>query len=339
MTGLDEKILQCLIVDGRLPFRRVAEVVGVSEQTVARRYRGMRDAGHVRVGVVLSSFARDRRAWAVRIRCRPDAAGTLAEALAARDDVGWVSLVSGGSEIDCATATPSDADEAGVLSRLPHTREVLSFDARALLHAFAGSSGGWSALGGPLDPEEEVRLRELADAERADRAARAVATSYDVRLTDDDGPLLEALAWDGRASVAALARELDRPVSRVSARLELLLGSGLAYVATDVLPEAFGFHASAVLHLRVPPGQVVATGETLAGHRETGFVAATTGATNLMAVVTCRRAEDLFDYTTEKVGALPDVQHLDVAPVLRRVKEARARVVGGRFAPPRSAQA
>ena len=38
-----------LIVDGRGPFARIAAVLGSSEQTVARRYRRLREAGVIRV--------------------------------------------------------------------------------------------------------------------------------------------------------------------------------------------------------------------------------------------------------------------------------------------------
>ena len=53
LDALDRQITHALQCDPRVPFRRVAEVIGVSEQTVARRYRGLVRSGAVRVvGVV-----------------------------------------------------------------------------------------------------------------------------------------------------------------------------------------------------------------------------------------------------------------------------------------------
>jgi hypothetical protein len=39
LDSLDLKLLQALQLDGRAPFKRIAEVLGVSDQTVARRLR------------------------------------------------------------------------------------------------------------------------------------------------------------------------------------------------------------------------------------------------------------------------------------------------------------
>lgn len=320
---MDELILQCLILDGRASFRRIADVVGVSEQTAARRVRDMHAAGLARVVVRPSGFSPARRAWTVRIRCRPDAGTKLAEALADRDDVGWVALVSGGSEIICTTTGAPGAETEGVLARLPRTGPVLSFDAQALLRAFASSTAEWTMFDERLGEGQIARLLDGSD-----RTGSGVAS-----LDEADAPLLAALAVDGRASVAALARATGWPTSRVASRLEALLGAGLLYVGTDFLPEAFGYHATAIMYLTVPPGRIVEVGEALATHRETGFVAATTGSANLFAVVTCRTLDDLFRYVSEEVGALPEVQQMDLAPYLRRVKQFGSRVVDGRLVP------
>src|ERR1700678_1587500 len=101
MDALDLQIVQCLLRDGRAPLRRVARSLGVSEQTVARRYRGLLAAGALRVQAQPDDQATGRQRWFVRVQCRPDAAAVLAASMAARDDVSWVSITSGGSEIIC----------------------------------------------------------------------------------------------------------------------------------------------------------------------------------------------------------------------------------------------
>ena len=42
LDALDLKLLHALQIDGRAPFSRIAEVLGVSDQTVARRFRRLR---------------------------------------------------------------------------------------------------------------------------------------------------------------------------------------------------------------------------------------------------------------------------------------------------------
>ncbi|MEV5322939.1 MULTISPECIES: AsnC family protein [unclassified Nonomuraea] len=49
---LDRRLIHALQLDARAPFSRIAEVLGVSDQTVARRYRRLRSAGLLRVVAV-----------------------------------------------------------------------------------------------------------------------------------------------------------------------------------------------------------------------------------------------------------------------------------------------
>ena len=56
LDRLDRQLLHALQFDGRASFRVLAELLGASEQTIARRYRRLREAGVVRV-VVLSAPA------------------------------------------------------------------------------------------------------------------------------------------------------------------------------------------------------------------------------------------------------------------------------------------
>ena len=77
----------------------------------------------------------------------------LADALAKRADVGWVSLTSGGTEILCAVrshlAHGTESGQDLLLRRLPHTKEVLDFGAQMVLHRFderLGSMGDLTEL-------------------------------------------------------------------------------------------------------------------------------------------------------------------------------------------------
>ena len=66
MDRLDRQIIQCLRYNGRAPFRRIAEVLEVSEQTVARRFRTLHSRGTLRVTVVRDPRAAGRQVWSVR---------------------------------------------------------------------------------------------------------------------------------------------------------------------------------------------------------------------------------------------------------------------------------
>src|SRR3984885_1787659 len=162
MEASDQQIIQCLLRDGRAPFRRIAGALGVSEQTVARRYRRLLAAGALRVQVQPDERATGRQRWFVRVQCRPDAAAALADSMAARDDVSWVSITSGGSEIVCVAFSDQSREDGSVLARLPRTRQVLSFTAFAVLHMHVSSSEAkWMPFDEPLTPAQIAALHSV----------------------------------------------------------------------------------------------------------------------------------------------------------------------------------
>jgi DNA-binding Lrp family transcriptional regulator len=150
MDALDRHLIQALQIAARAPFSRLAEVLGASEQTIARRYRRLADAGVVRI-IVLPATPPGLD-WYVRIGVRPGAAGRLASALAARDDVSWVSVTSGGAEVVCVSRPSSpELRDALLLERLPRTNAVTSLEALAILRVFSDDlRNEWSAFGDPL---------------------------------------------------------------------------------------------------------------------------------------------------------------------------------------------
>jgi DNA-binding Lrp family transcriptional regulator len=331
MDDLERGILQTLQIDPRAGFSKIAEVLGVSEQTVARRYRRLRGEGLLRIVGLVDPRSVGQSEWMVRVGCRPGGVGRLAEALARRDDVSWVTLTAGGSEIVCSvrSRTAEQRDEL-LLQRLPATSQVLSMEAYAVLHRFAGgSSTDWTGYGPALRPDQVEALE-------AGRAVLFPGSGPDepVTLRPEDGPLLDELAVDGRASYAALAAAAGTTVGRVTRRLEALCRAGVLYFDLDVASGLMGFTAPAYLWLTVEPASLAATGEQLAGHPEIAFAAAVSGSANLAASILCRDLEDLYQYVTTKISAVAGLRQLAISPVLRRTKQAGSQMLGQRLAPP-----
>ena len=328
MDRIDRQIVHCLLRDGRLPFRRVGEVLGVSEQTVARRYRALNETGALRVIILPDVRAVGGQSWFVRILCRPGTAGALAETIAARPDVSRVGLASGGSEVLCAIQTTAETGGTVLLERLPRVANILHFDAAAVMHTYTGADTEWLAFDDPLS---RAQMDELLDGSKPGGATESGVLP--APLFPEDEPLLAQLAADGRSSITALARATGWPVSRVAVRLSELLTTGSVYTEIDLTPERFGFTTTAFLWLTVPPGELDATGRALSRYPETGFAAAMTGSANLLLAVTCRDTDALYSYVTDKVGASAAVRRVEVVPVLRRVKQGGTLVTNGRLEP------
>ncbi|GAA4625006.1 Lrp/AsnC family transcriptional regulator [Actinoallomurus vinaceus] len=314
LDELDRHLVHALQLDGRAPFSKIAEVIGVSDQTIARRYRRLRTAGVARVVGAVDAPRAGLVSWALRVRATPDAAGAVAAALARRTDTYWVHLLSGGTEITCGTMarTPEERDNL-LLQKLPRTGRVSSVTAHAILHLFAGGPGGWSGVHS-LSEEQVARLRP-----------EPPSPDYEpIELSEADHALLSALSADGRAGHAELASVTGWSESTVRRRMDELRRAGVLFYDLDARSEAFGYHAEARLWVSVLPSELVAVGEAIGGHPEVTFAAATTGPTNLLVAVACRDTRHLYRYLTERVGALEGVRHVETAPVIRTVKGAGA---------------
>jgi DNA-binding Lrp family transcriptional regulator len=309
LDDLERALVHALQVDGRAPFRKIADVLEVSENTVARRYRKLRSAGVMRVIGAVVGARLGHIAWTIRIKCTPDAAGAIATALARRPDTFWVHLLSGGTEISCVTQTRlSEEGDGLLLQKLSRTNRVTSVTAHSMLRGFARPSG-WAGLSFLTD-EQVAQLQP------------PVPTSADepVTLADGDDALLNTLSLDGRTGYSELAAATGWSESTVKRRMDYLHHTGVLSYEVDVPPTALGYHVEARLWMTVRPSALVSVAETLAAHPEVSFAAVTTGPTNLVAALICRDSMDLYRYLTERIGALDDVHTVETAPVVRTVK-------------------
>lgn len=310
---LDRRLVHALQIDGRAPFSAIADVLGVSDRTIARRYAKLRSAGALRVIGGVDPTALGAVRWFLRVRCAPNASVPVAEALARRPDTSWVSLTSGGTEIVCTVRTESEADsEALLLAKLPRTPRVEGVTAHSLLHAFYGGPDSLIAKLGSLDDEAVERLRPPPIPDRPGP----------VRLDDGDRKLLAALSDDGRTGFEQLATITGWSPTTVRRRMAELRERGVLYLDIDFDWSLFGIGTRTVLWLSVAPACLAEAGEALAEHPEIAFAAATTGPTNLCASVVCANQRELYRYLTTRVAALPAITHVETAPVIRTVKRA-----------------
>ncbi|GAB3966004.1 hypothetical protein GCM10029978_030150 [Actinoallomurus acanthiterrae] len=88
------------------------------------------------------------------------------------------------------------------------------------------------------------------------------------------------------------------------------------------------------------PSQTKSVGRALARMPEVGFAAAMSGRNNLQALVHCRDLDELFEFTSDRVGTLPGVESAEVSPIHRQIKQAGTLVTGDRLreGPPERAQ-
>jgi DNA-binding Lrp family transcriptional regulator len=309
IDDLDRQLTQCLGIDGRASFAAIAEVLGVSDQTIARRYRRLRSSGALRV--VGIRFPKSGYAsWFVRMRCVPGSGEAIATALARREDTAWVQLLSGDTEVLCSLrGDPREGGDA-LLARLPRSGRIVAVTAYSRLHMF---SGGTDALG---------FLDVLPAAQLAPLLRPAAAGAHPAELSELDDALFAALAADGRAPYADLAVATGWSETTVRRRVDQLRDCGALYLDLELDMPAYGFLSTVWLWISVPPSQLAAVGAALAQFPEVAYAIATTGPANLAACAVCRSQEELYEFLTGKVGALPGVERMETSPVIRTVKQA-----------------
>ncbi|TDW23051.1 Lrp/AsnC family transcriptional regulator [Kribbella kalugense] len=309
---LDRGLLHALHIDARAPFRRLGDVLGVSDQTVARRYARLRESGALRVTALSHPGRTQEVQWLLRVRAVPSAAGEVADALARRPDTSWVNLCAGGTEIECTVY----GDDVGplLLDVLPRTRQVIDVEAAEVLQVFYGGAGSPYAKAGPLRPEQIAELQR--------QVPEPDPTAEVVTLDELDRRLLDVLRSDGRAPIERLAKVCGVSAPTVRRRLRTLVTTGVMSFDVDADPRLQDVPARAMLRLAVTPDRLDATGRALAGHTEVAFVAATTGSTSLFAAIGSHSPDGLYRYLTTEIAGQSGVTQVNLTPVLRTVKAA-----------------
>ncbi|GAA1564944.1 MULTISPECIES: Lrp/AsnC family transcriptional regulator [Kribbella] len=327
VDAIDRALVHALQLAGRAPYSRIGEVLGVSTQTVARRFNRLRAEAGLRVVGLPDPQLAGRSQWLLRLTATPRVAQDLAGALSRRPDTSWIKLASGGTEIVATVhSTPSDGN-ALLLNDIPRTSGITSVSAHYLLHQYVGGPIAWRGRANSLTAEQEAALLQTGIPRTP---SPQLVDGASVKVRASDGKLLQALGEDGRASHADLAVRTGWSTATVARRLDELLRSGAIFLDTDVDPVALGFTTSAMLWLSVPPAHLDAVGRALAEHDELAFVAATTGRTNLVTQAICAGPDALHSYLTERLGAIEHITAIETAPILRTVKAASPGLVGWR---------
>jgi DNA-binding Lrp family transcriptional regulator len=311
---LDRQLAHALQINPRAPFNRIATVLGISDQTVARRYTRLRSSGTLYVRGLTDPYLHASAPWFLRVRCAPIAAASVAEALARRDDTAWIRLTSGGTEIVCMVTSHTGDSESLLLDLLPRTPRVEGVTAHYLLRTFS------RGLHKMIADHSGLTLDQIQSLRPGDTTHISRPTSLD----DGDRLLLQALAHDGRTRLAELAAITRWSHDTVRRRMIELTQSGTLYFDIDVDQRLFpAIAAWTVLWLSVEPAALDIVGNALAGHSEVAYAAATTGPTNIYASIACSNTSALYGYLTRQIAPLPGIRHLETAPVLRNLKSNR----------------
>jgi DNA-binding Lrp family transcriptional regulator len=314
--AIDRQIIHLLTLEPRASFRTMADVVGVSDQTAARRYRRLQEVAGLRVLGVIRGPRAGWVDWLVRLQTTPGSANAIADALARRPDTKWVKTFAGGTEVMCQLqARTAEERNALFLHGLPGSRRVVQISAHASLHRFGPVA--WSGVTNALS---EAQLEKLPSPPPPWPWPQPSDHLAEMSLQPEDDPLLAELARDGRTSNAALAAATHWHESTVRRRIADLCASGLLYFDVDLDDAVLGYTVSAMLLLSVEPAMLDETGEAIAAHPEIPYAAAITGASNLCVTAVFRDTQHMYEYISGRLAKLPGVRSVETIPAIGTFK-------------------
>ncbi|GIH21204.1 Lrp/AsnC family transcriptional regulator [Rugosimonospora africana] len=309
---VDRRIVAALQADPRASWSQLGGVTGVSETTVLRRVQRLRDSGSL-VIVAAPDALRCGFGQPVLLHFRtvPGEGSRLAHYLAERDDVRYVSLLTGRSDVMCELITPDHGYLSRVLMHdLPDTKWVTGTRTEIVLKRFK-TRDQWShtlldGAAAPLAPD--------------DGAITAAVPEKGGQLDAMDIKLLAALGPDGRRSYADLSHELGLSETAVARRVNALTAAHRLYFVAMVDPAALGFEFEVMLHIRVELARLESIALALAAMTEVRYVSATTGDSDLAVDAIFRDANDLYEFMTHTLARIPGVREVELDVVLESIK-------------------
>lgn len=305
--ALDERerrIAAALVREPRASWGQVAHQLGISERTVARRAAPLYADGTMRATALQNpSRFPDLNPMTLRVRCHPGRLLAFAETLARRTDTISVDVIGGGREVVATLFVDGPQTRRELLLReLPSMPAVMSWAAHPILHFFR-------------TPPHEPTVDSTLTTTGAD-----LAQTPQPQLTDVDMNLITALADNGRAGYAELARSAFTTSDTARRRLTALLGDRIVLPATEIDLTLLGLKAEAMLWLNVHPGAVHQTAQTLLNHPHVRYAAATTGQANLVVAVAMPSMDDLFEFVTDVIGPINKITAVETTPIMLTIK-------------------
>jgi DNA-binding Lrp family transcriptional regulator len=314
LDTLDRMFVACLQANGRASWSTIAMVSGASETTVARRVQQMTDSGILRIVGVLDAFRTGLgMPMLVRISCTPGMADLVADAIAARDDVRFVTTITGVADCVAEFIVPDRSALHRVLTyELSAVEGVRSSDSLVVLRTFRAAQQWDPRL---LDRESIARLQSHEVVPFEDGTLTAVA-----ELDEVDHAIARAFGEDGRMPYRDVAARVGVSETTVARRVDSLISTGCLHFRTLIAPALLGYETEVMLWLTVDARHLDRVGRRLAEEPSVRYLVATAGSYHLAGRVALSRHQDLYGLLTEKIGSLPGVRDVDVTFELQTLK-------------------
>jgi DNA-binding Lrp family transcriptional regulator len=298
---LDRKIIAALQADGRASWTEIAERTGTSVATATRRGQALIGAGVVRVGVSSDiNSPGDSDLFLLRIGCAPGTQMRVATALAEREDLRFLCLVTGGCDLLAElVCRKSESLHVRLINEIQAVEGVEVCVSDLVLHTYKVSQGWAQRLlseGAPAPTGE-------ADAAPQPEPHVCSPDHFD----QVDRLILEELRADGRMSLRSVAESLGVNESTVRRRFDAMRERGCAWVLTLVAASALGYESEIILTISVEPSRLDDVAHRLASYVGVRYLAASVNG-SLVCEVILPTTDDVYHFVTRGLGRIQGVR-------------------------------
>jgi DNA-binding Lrp family transcriptional regulator len=293
LDDLDRKIVIALQGHGRASWTRIAEEIGTSVATVARRGQQLLQDGVVRVAVMPDiNHAGDTDLFILRITCAPGTQMRVLEELSKRADLRFLALVTGSYDIFAElNLLRQDSLHARIVHEIQAIDGVQRCDTDLTLNVYKVSHDWVQQFAGGEERTEEAKVH------------RCAPDHFD----PVDHQIIAVMAEDGRASFRSVGTALGLNESTVRRRFETLHSRGCTNLVTLIPAPALGYESEIFLTVTVAPPFLQTVARKLTTYRGVRYVAALLSQNALLCELILPTTKHVFDFTNGVLGRLEGV--------------------------------
>lgn len=300
-TEQDQTLINALQVSPRATWVTLSRVLGVSAETLERRWVRLSSSGQAWVSAAPGSrLATDACLAYVGVSCAPAQTATVAQSLAQEPEVLSVEVTTGRYDLLLTVSTPDlPSMTRFLIERIDIVAGVLKTHAMLSTAIFKVGT--------------EWRLQSLSNdqVQQLTLAERMSTWQGLSSLTELDRTLRDALIADGRLTASELARRTGVSRNTAQRRMDWMIRSGAIGIRCEIAGAAFGWHVSASFGVEVPPDELVTVCRGIARSRHVRLVASVADRPNVIVTAWLRSLGELPGFEAGLVKTFPAIRIRD----------------------------
>jgi Lrp/AsnC family transcriptional regulator for asnA, asnC and gidA len=139
-------------------------------------------------------------------------------------------------------------------------------------------------------------------------------------MDEIDHQILIALQKDGRTPFTKIAKQTGVSESTIRARYASMVEEKIVNTVSIVDPFALGFHAPAIISIKVAPGEIDSVGNAIREFPEVSYQVMVLGSFDLLVEVFCRDMPHLTDFIMNDLQTIPGILSTETLMVSKLFK-------------------